>query len=260
MTHRFALITGASSGIGAAFAAALPDACDLLLTGRNGDRLAEIAASLRRPGRHVETVAADLAGDPGRAAVLEAAAAHAVDLLIANAGLARFGRVLDNPPEAEREMVEVNVVAPVVLVRALLPGMVARARAENRRAGVIVVASTAGFLSLPLLATYAAGKAFDLHYAEALAAETADEPVDVLALCPGGTGTAFFARAGMPGSTGRALAPPARVAAEGLRVLGRKRVHVVGGANRLAAVLMRVLPRSLVLAGAGRAMRRLGRK
>ncbi len=257
MTHRHALITGASSGIGAAFAAALPDDCHLLLTGRDGERLAAVAAPLRRPGRRVETVAADLAREAGRAAVVEAAADFPTDLLILNAGLGRFGRLLDHPPETAREIVEVNALAPVVLARALLPGMIDRARAGDRRAGVIVVASTAAFLPLPLLAAYAASKAFDLHLAEALSAEMADEPVDVLALCPGGTATAFFERAGMPGSSALALAPPARVAREGLRALGRRRVHVVGTANRIAAALARVLPRPLVLAGAARAMRRL---
>lgn len=259
MTYRFALVTGASSGIGAAIAAELPAETGLLLTGRDAAALDAVKARLATGARRVETVVADLAGDPGRQLVIERASAASVDLLVCSAGLGRLGRVVDNSPEREREMVEVNVVATVVLTRALLPGMIARAHAESRRAGVIIVASVAGFLTLPYFTTYAASKAFDLHYGEALAAELAGEPVDVLALCPGATKTAFGGRAAMPAKVFKNGDSAAEVARQGLAALGRRPVHVVGALNRANTLVPRLLPRNLVARGAARVLGRMSR-
>lgn len=246
MAYGFALITGATSGIGEAFAKALPAETNLFLTGRNEARLAELAGSLGRNGRRIETLAADLASASGRAAVIARATGLPIDLLINNAGLGHLGRVIDNPAEREREMVEVNCLATVVLTRALLPDMLARAEAARRRAGVIVVASTAAHTPLPYLATYAATKAFDLFFADALAGEMAGLPIDVLALCPGSTRTNFFARAEFDKGEPSPMASADRVARQGLAALGRRRVHIVGGANRVAIVAARLLPRFLL--------------
>ncbi len=246
MARNFALITGATSGIGEAFARLLPRETGLLLTGRDLDRLAALRDELGGAGtrdRRVEILAADLASEAGRAALIERAAALPIDLLINNAGLGRFGALTDNPPESERAMVEVNVLAPVLLTRALLPGMLQRARSDGRRAGLIVVASTAGFAPLPYLSTYAATKAFDLFFAEGLAGELKREPIDVLALCPGATRTNFQARAGGLRYPESKMASAEQVAREGLAMLGRKPVHVVGGGNRLYTALTRFAPR-----------------
>jgi hypothetical protein len=256
MTYRCALITGASSGIGEAFARALPRSTSLLLTGRDRTKLAHLAAELANAERTVRSIAADLATAEGRRTVIAFAADQAVDLLVNNAGVGQLGRVVDNPPERESEMAELNMVAPVELTRALLPGMLQRAGA-GRRGGVVFVASAAAFMPIPLFATYAASKAFLLHYAEALAEEMSDLPVDILALCPGATRTRFFERA--------KIAKPAslfqmhsadRVAREGLQALGHRVVHVVGSTNYLATTAARFLPRRLVAAAAERAMRR----
>ena len=255
MAYAFAAITGATSGIGAAFARALPPQTNLLLTGRDATKLAAAEAALAQGGRRVETVTADLASEPGRQDFLAAAAALPIDLLVNNAGLGRFGRVIDNPAESEREMVEVNVVAVVMLTRALLPQMLERAASRRSRAGLIIVGSTASFQPTPYLATYGATKTFDLFYAEALAGELSQLPIDVLALCPGGTETAFFTRAGMRGSQ-RGFAAPERVVREGLAALGRKNVHVVGGLNRLGAMLAQRSPRATVVRMAAQLMRR----
>lgn len=248
MTYRFALITGATSGIGEALARALPAETGLLLTGRDGIRLAALKAELDAKDRRVETLVADLSEDAGRDALVAAAEALPLDLLVNNAGLGQAGRMIDNLAERERETVEVNVVAPVVLTRALLPAMLGRAKMEKRRAGLIIVSSVLGFQPTPLMATYAASKAFDLYYAEALASELAGEPVDVLALCPGGTRTRFGERAGMR-SFSPAMADSAeRVAREALEALGRRSVHVVGTRNQITSTLPRLLPRSAVTA------------
>ena len=259
MTYRCALISGASSGIGEAFARALPPETDLILTGRDRTRLDNLANELRERGgktRKITTLSADLAQDEGRQAVIEAGRAQPIDLLINNAGLGLLGAVTDNDPAQEREMIEVNCLAPVVLTRALLPDMIAVAERENRRAGLIMLASTAGFAPLPLFTTYAATKAFDLFYAEGLAGELAGKPVDMLALCPGPTETAFFERAGVSQRRAIPKAPARRVAEEGLAALGRRSVHVVGGANRAYAFMSRLLPKPLMRAGAREVMRR----
>jgi short-subunit dehydrogenase len=248
-----ALVTGATSGIGQAFAEILPPETDLLLTGRDTAALATLARDLARPGRRVETLAADLAEPAGIEAVRQAAEGFGIDLLINNAGLGRFGRVVDNPAEAERAMVAVNVMAPLVLTRALLPGMLDRAKTSHGRAGVIVVASVVGFGPIAYFTTYAATKAFDLHFAAGLAAELKGEPVDVLALCPGTTETRFFERSGAPM---RAAHSAARVAREGLGALGRRSVHVVGGGNRILTGLLRLTPLRLLAAGTAWSLRR----
>jgi hypothetical protein len=255
MTYRCALITGASSGIGEAFARALPRSTSLLLTGRDRAKLSDLARELAAVERGVRSIAADLATADGRQALIAFAGGEPVDLLINNAGIGSLGRVADNPPERESEMAQLNVVAPVELTRALLPGMLERAAGE-RRGGLIFVASAAAFTPIPLFATYAASKAFLLHYAEALSAELSDAPVDVLALCPGATATRFFERANMSRSSLPQMHDADRVAREGLRALGRRVVHVVGPANRVATAAARLLPRRLVAAAAGRTMTR----
>jgi short-subunit dehydrogenase len=256
MAYQFALITGASSGIGAAFARELTPETGLLLTGRDRNRLADLAEDLSAKERQVETVAADLAQAAGREAVIAAARDHPIDLLINNAGVGRLGRLIDNPPEREEEMVTVNCLAPVLLTRALLPDMLARAEAQGRRAGVIVVASTLAFFPMPLMATYAATKAFDLALAEGLAGEMVGEPVDVLALCPGATDTEFFARSAM-GTGSLMLADPQKVARDGLAALGNRPVHLVGISSRLSTLAGRLVPRALLFAGARQAAKRL---
>ena len=247
MAYRFALITGASSGIGEAFARGLPAATALFLTGRDEARLTALAGELESAERPVHTLAADLAEESGRARLIEAAAELPVDLLVNNAGIALFGALAENPIEREREMVEVNCLAPVLLTRALLPGMLERARAERRRAGIVIVASTAAFFLLPRLTTYAASKAFDLHFAQGLAGEMKDEPLDVLALCPGPTRTAFFRRAELSDMGHLARHGPEQVVREGLAALGRRPVHVVGQRNRLASMATRLVPRPVMM-------------
>jgi uncharacterized protein len=256
MTYRCAVITGASSGIGEAFARALPRSTSLLLTGRDRAKLAHLASELANAERTVRSIAADLATAEGRQSVIAFAEGQKVDLLINNAGIGLLGRVVDNPPERELEMAQLNMVAPVELTRALLPGMLQHC-GEGQRGGLVFVASAAAFMPIPLFATYAASKAFLLHYAEALAEELSDTSVDVLALCPGATRTRFFERANMTRLDGlHQMHDADRVAREGLQALGHRVVHVVGPTNYLATAAARFLPRRFVAAAAERAMRR----
>jgi short-subunit dehydrogenase len=247
MAFRSALITGASSGIGEAFARGLPRATALLLAGRDRDRLSKLAQELTSPGRVVRIVTADLSEDQERGAAIAAAESAEVDLVINNAGIGKLGRVIENTPERESEMVKVNALTPVEICRALIPGMLRRAEQKQSRAGIINVSSAAAFGPMPFFATYAASKAFLLHYTEALAEELSDRPIDVLALCPGATKTRFFERAGIE-HLGFTMHEPERVVREGLQALGHRTVHIVGPGNYLATAAMRFLPRRIVTA------------
>lgn len=218
-----ALVTGASSGIGAAFARALPAETGLVLVGRDEGRLGAMGADLGQD-RKVELVAADLGTEEGRAKVIAAAEAAGIDLLINNAGSGSFGGFLDAEEGRERQVLELNVIGLAALTRALLPGMIARANASGRKAALVNVASTAAFLPIPQLAVYAASKAFVLSLTESLAAELRSQPVHVLAVCPGATKTRFGERAGFdPGSLPGA-SDADTVARRGLRAIGRRTV------------------------------------
>jgi short-subunit dehydrogenase len=256
MAFRSALITGASSGIGEAFARLLPRAADLLLAGRDRASLNRIAQDLAAPDRMIRVVEADLATPEGRAAVIAAAESAAVDLVINNAGIGKLGRIVDDDPVRESEMVRVNILAPVEICRALLPDMLRRSEADGGRAGLINVASAAAFAPMPYFATYAASKTFLLHYTEALAEELSDRPIDVLALCPGATRTRFFERAGIEKPSMTAIHEPERVAREALQALGHRTVHIVGPGNYLATAAMRLLPRRIVTHTVERVMQR----
>jgi short-subunit dehydrogenase len=234
MGHSFraALITGATSGIGEAFARALPTTTNLLLTGRNKEALGRLATTLGdgASGRRVETVSADLTSDEGLDVLCAAAEPFAADLLICNAGFGPFGDFLSAPEADLRNTVSLNAMAPLVLMRRLLPDMLTRAEAEGRRAGLIVVSSGLGFLPVPRLATYAATKAFDLSLTEALAAELSARPVDILALCPTATRTRFSERSGY-GRNPPGAQDPAHVASQALVALGRQRTLVLGAVS-----------------------------
>lgn len=250
-----ALITGATSGIGEAIARALPATTALRLTGRDAGRLAALAAELGNAGRPVATFAADLAKRGEQDAMIAWAASAPIDLLVNNAGFGRFGPALEGG-ERDRAMIELNLLTPIALAQALLPGMIAGARATGRRAGLINVASMVGFFPWPYFATYAASKAFLVSWTEALAAELGDDPIDVLALCPGATATKFHERAGYAGMPGWGGHLPDRVAREALAALGRRPVYVVGTTNRIAVAAMRHLPRWVTMRGAARATQR----
>jgi short-subunit dehydrogenase len=227
-TIRSAAITGASSGLGAAFSAVLPADTNLLLTARDAGALRAVAGKIRKAGRRIEIVAADLSTPEGREAVIDACEDAEIDLLINNAGMGTYGPFLEAEDKAVEATVLVNVLAPVVLARRLLPGMISRARLADRRAGLINVSSGAAFLPVPTMAVYGASKVFDLAFSEAIAAELAGEPIDVLALCPGATRTQFGARAGFDRGNFPGAVEPERVARAAINALGRRRTLITG--------------------------------
>lgn len=189
-----ALVTGASSGIGAAFARSLAArGYDLILAARREDRLRALAAELAdRHGIDARVVACDLATEPGLAACRAACdAGPAPDVAILNAGFGSLGALADLDRRREADMARLNCVAVVDLAGHVLPGMIAR-----RRGAIVVIASAAAYQPIPGMVTYAATKAFDLRFAQGLASELTGSGVRALAVCPGPTHTDFGRAAG----------------------------------------------------------------
>jgi short-subunit dehydrogenase len=227
-----ALITGATGGIGAALARALPPETAVVITGRREDELARLEHELSYD-RTVRAVPADLATEEGRAAVVEAAREAGVDLLVNNAGLGSLGNFADEPLEAHVNTIRVNVEAPLALIHALLPDLVLNADLAGKRAGIVNISSAVAFVPVPTLATYAATKAFLLSFGESLAAELADRPVDVLTACPGAVRTAFGGREGYSNRIPTAMSPET-VAKQTFAALGRQSTVVIGPASATA--------------------------
>ncbi len=194
---KWALITGASAGIGLALAAQLAaGGTNLILTARRRERLEVLADRLtRQNGVCIQVFPADLTlpAAPEQLFAFTESQRIVVDLLINNAGFGSYGRFYTSNRVRQLEMLQVNVAAVVALTHLYLPRMI-----ERRRGDILIVASTAAFQGLPYLATYAATKAFDLLFAEALAEEVRGYGIRVCALCPGPTATEFQAVAGEP--------------------------------------------------------------
>lgn len=252
-----ALITGASSGIGEAFARRLAArGSDVVLVARRADRLEDLARELEGHGQRVEVLAVDLT-DPDGVTQVErrlVAADQPVDLLVNNAGFGTTGRFVDLPVERELEMIELNVVALVRLTRAALGPMVARGDGS-----IVNVSSMAGFQALPRTATYAATKAFVTIFTESVAEEVRGTGVTVQALCPGFTRTEFHGTnnydvSRVPKVTWQS---PDQVVDASLRGIDHRRVVVVPGAlNRLTATVSWLTPRSVVRRVAAAVVRR----
>lgn len=250
-TRQLALITGASRGIGAAYARALAaKEYDLLLVSRDKARLGQLASELT--GHYpvsVEIEVADLAA-PDAAHRLYVSARQrrrTPDLLINNAGFGLFGEFVELPMARIQDMLRLHVNTIVESIRLFLPGMI-----ERGSGGIINVASVAGLLPVPYLAEYAATKAFLITFSEALAEEVRSSGVRVQVCCPGSTETDFHATAGFQPKNPLGAQTADQVVTTSLAALDRGPVLVtVGWQGRVMAWAARWIPRAWLAKMAG---------
>ena len=247
-----ALITGASSGIGAEFARQLArDGVNVVLVARRADRLEGLRKAIEsETTARCRVIVNDLSRPDGPREVWQELQIHdvKVDWLVNNAGFGTNGFFASLPLEREIEEVQLNVGALVALTRLCLPGMV------ERRAGYIVnLGSVGSWVPTPYMATYSATKAFVLSFSEALAIELAGTGIQVLALCPGATKTEFQQVAGLSEKvpkftymTAQAVVRQAIAAAK-----SGKRTFVPGGINKMLVGFTRLAPRRIVARMAG---------
>ena len=253
----WAIVAGASEGIGAAFAHALAlRGLNLVLVARRAPPLVALADELET--RHkvsVQPLALDLGEPESVTELLGATRDREVGLLVWNAALSVMGPFLQQPVEAHLMELEVNCRSPLTAVHALGNLMVGR-----KRGGIILLSSLSGLQGTALVAHYAATKAWNRVLAEGLWWELGKHGVDVLACVAGATDTpGYRSSAPTPGSDGNVpLQPPEAVAAEALNALGRRPSLITGRRNRFAAALLsRLLPRRAAVRLMGRTMDRM---
>jgi short-subunit dehydrogenase len=236
----WAVVAGASEGLGAAYARALAGrGLNLILVARRKALVDQLAGDLRAT-HPVEVLVLD--GDLGQQRFLdglaEACSALEIGLVVYNAAYAPIGEFASLPLDDLLRVVAVNIGAPVALVRGLLPGMT-----DRGRGGVVLMTSLAGNQGSPYIATYAASKAFNRVLAEGLWYELKDKGVDVVACCAGAVRTPGYSGAAA-GKDAPGTLDPEEVVEQALRALGRGPVVIPGRVNRLAGAFMtRVLPR-----------------
>lgn len=253
-----AIVTGASTGIGLELAKGLArDGYQVLLAARKEDGLRKAAAAIAsQGGREPLIFPVDLAESDGPERLFQFAQScdGRIDILVNCAGFGSLRPFADDSLERSSNMVRLNVWAPTVLTRLVLPGMI-----ERRRGRIMNVASTAAFQPGPYMAVYFASKSYLLHFSEALAVELKKTGVTVTALCPGPTRTPFLDLAHMERSgltAGPNMMTAEAVARIGLAAMHRGRPLVVPGAfNRFLAWATRILPRSWNARLAGRMTR-----
>lgn len=248
-----ALITGASSGIGEAFAQQLAaQNHDLVLVARSQAKLEQLAQELRdRHQVQATVITQDLTESNGPSQVWETTQAQgiAIDLLVNNAGFGDYGAFTENSREKQLNMIQLNVLALVDLTTLFLPPMLERGAGQ-----IINVASIAAFQPMPYLAIYGATKTFILHFSEALWGECRDRGIAVLAVCPGPTKTNFFDIAGFDPfknaqEAEKDAVSPEYVVKEALKALKRGDATVVPGglSNQAIANVHRFLPRQFTI-------------
>ena len=249
------LITGASSGIGEAFARRLAArGHNLLLVARTEEKLITLCSELGRSERsNAQFIAIDISKPDAPAQLFEEATKRdlQIDFLINNAGFGSMGDFATLDLERELGMIDLNVHSLVELTYRFIQPM------RERKSGTIVnVASTASFQPVPFMATYAATKAFVLSFSEALWEENRPFGIEVMALCPGVTETNFFEASRMQRPPARTSQTPDEVVDTALRALKRRKSSVISGwTNFIAVEAERAAPRKLILKGVGAVMR-----
>jgi len=252
---RFGVVTGASRGLGAAYAQELAArGWNLLLVGRDQARLERLAADLTsRHGTRAAVAVLDLSTAEAAQRLYVAAReqGQAVDLLINNAGFGLYGEFVDIPMPSLQAMLRVHVNTVVESMRLFLPSMV-----ERRAGSIINVASLAGFFAVPYFAEYGATKSFLIAFSQAVAEEVRPFGVRIQACCPGKTKTDFHATAGHETRNVLGTRTPAAVVRRSLSALERGPVVLTIGRREAAvATLARLVPQGLLARLVARWMR-----
>ena len=241
----WALVTGASSGIGEQFARQLARrGLNVMVVARRAELLMKLSSELtRKRGPTVETIVADLGEAGGVDRVVAAIGERELGLIVSNAGFGLKGPFTHASREAVEAMFNVNARAPLLLLHALLPGLIRRGRG-----GVILTGSQEGEAPFPWSAAYGATKAFVHSLGLALYGELAGTGVELLVLAPGATDTEAPIKQGFRREALPPLMAPAEVARQALQQLGRTPFHVPGLENRKFVTLLRRMPREKVIA------------
>lgn len=249
----WAIVAGASEGLGAAFARALAGlGLKLVLVARRPQLLEELAAALRER-HHVEvrTLGVDLAAPEAARLIAETAEGLEVGLLVYNAAWSPIGRFVERSLDDQLRAVDVNVRTPTALAHHF-----GQAMARRGHGGLLLLSSLTAFQGSPFVATYGATKAYNLSLGEALWFELRESGVDVLAVCPGVTRTPGLLKASPQGGPG--MIEPEQVVGEALAVLGRRPFLVPGSFNRVVSFVLRhLVPRRLTVSLMGNQTKKL---
>ena len=242
LSGKRALVTGASSGIGAELARLLAaEGVDLVLTARRKDALDRVAEECRAKGVRVDTVLADLGKNDGASALWSVAGP--VDILINNAGFGYFRAFVDGDWARDLELLQLNIVSLVELSRRFVESR----KGSTERAYLVNIASIAAYQSTPNFAVYTSSKAFVRNFTEALHDEFKGTPLSVTCICPGGTHTEFHAAAGA-GNYGwlatKSMLSATRVARITLDAMKKGKRNVIPGVmNKISCFGVRLVPR-----------------
>ena len=248
----WALVTGASSGIGEAFAQQLAArGLNLLICARRREKLDLLAEQLQQSHRvEVRPLALDISDAGFMARLIEATNDLDLGLVVSNAGFGLKGPHTEQSPEDLDTMLAVNARAPMLITRTLAQQLIRRGRG-----GIILTGSMEGYMGFPLSAAYSATKGFVHFLGEALWQELKPYNVDVLILAPGSTDTEALTKQGFDKNKMSGVMSPERVAREALQNLGRRRIYMPGASNRFFTWLLSSLPRKWGLAMAEAGMR-----
>jgi|TARA_B100001540_G_C15726162_1_gene605411 short-subunit dehydrogenase len=238
----WALITGASSGLGEHYARAIAKkGLNLILIARRKERLENLASDLtNKHSIQTHVIALDLCEEHALKKIKEATIDKDIGLVINNAGFGAKSEFLKTEADTLSKMIKLNCNVPVMLTHLFLPQL-----KQRKRSGIINLASVVGFQASPFMSVYGATKGFDLLFSESLSEEFSESGVDVLAVCPGSTDTEFHTIAGSE-ATFPMLDDPKLVVMKSLKCLGKKSVYIHSAKYQILLFLNKILPRSIV--------------
>lgn len=246
----WALVTGASSGIGKEFCWQLAtQKVNLVLVAREKEALERLARELQgKYGIKTKVIVSDISQSNFLEQIIAVTDSLEIGLLVNNAGFALTGNFLDHSLENELSLLYVNCRAPLMLAHTFGKKM-----ERLGRGGIINISSASAFQPLPFWTHYAATKVYDLYLAEGLWFELKEKGIDVLAVCPGRTNTQFSEVAG----TKSGGMDPAFVAATALKNLGKKQMVIVGTGNKIIVFLGKILPRRWMIKVGANAVKKM---